>query len=52
MDVESYREAKKKFLSGDYSAEETFRQNNCVLEYAYCKLLAGDFQSAQIEFEK
>lgn len=52
MIVNSYKEAKEKFLSGDYSVSEFFRQNNFILEYAYCKLLLGDAKSAKIEFSR
>lgn len=47
-----YKEAKEKFLNGDYSASEFFLQNDYVLEYAYCKLLSGDAQGAKTEFVK
>lgn len=53
MNSESYKDAKNKFLSGDFfSAENFFLQNNFVLEYAYCKLLSGDLESAKAEFSK
>lgn len=52
MTVDSYKEAKEKFLSGDYSNSEFFLQNNFILEYAYCKLLSGDAQGAKKEFAK
>lgn len=52
MNVDSYRDAKNRFLSGDFSAEIFFEQNNCVLEYAYCKLLSGDIEAAKSEFVK
>jgi len=52
MTVDSYKEAKEKFLSGDYSNSEFFLQNNFILEYAYCKLLSGDTQGAKKEFAK
>lgn len=52
MSVNSYNEAKEKFLSGDYSGLEFFNQNGYVLECAYCKLLSGDAQGAKLEFEK
>lgn len=52
MQVDSYKEAKEKFLSGDYSCSEFFLQNNSILEYAYCKLLSGDIQSAKAAFAK
>jgi hypothetical protein len=50
--LDSYDEAKEKFLSGDYSVSEFFNQNGYVLEYAYCKLLSGDAQGAKVEFAK
>lgn len=52
MNVDSYRDAKNRFLSGDFSAESFFEQNNCILEYAYCKLLSGDTETAKSEFAK
>lgn len=52
MSVESYLQAKEEFLSGDYSVEDFFKQNNFVLEYAYCKLLEGNLQEAKAEFLK
>ena len=52
MIVESYRDAKNKFLSGDFSVESFFNQNNYILEYAYCKLLSGDIKTADAEFSK
>lgn len=52
MTIESYQDAKKKFLLGDYSVEIFFNQNNYILEYAYCKLLSGDSQKAKFEFAK
>lgn len=52
MSVESYKDAKNKFLSKDFSVESFFKQNNYMLEYAYCKLLSGDMQTAKYEFIK
>lgn len=52
MQVDSYQEAKDRFLCGDYSGFEFFNQNGFVLEGAYCKLLSGDAKSAKEEFEK
>lgn len=52
MTIDSYKEAKEKFLSGDYSILGFFEQNGNVLEYAYCKLLSGDAQGAKVEFNK
>ena len=44
MVLESYLEAKNKFLIGDFTeAEKFFEQNNFILEYGYCKFLSGDF---------
>lgn len=52
MCVSSYIEAKNKFLSCDYSsAEKFFNENSYALELGYCKLLAGDVQSAKIIFK-
>ena len=52
MTIESYNEAKKLFLSGDYtSAESFFEQHDCLVEYGYCKLLAGDFGVAKSIFK-
>lgn len=50
--MESYSEAKSRFLSGDYSVENFFKQNSFDLEYAYCKLLQGDAQTAATYFRK
>lgn len=50
--MESYLDAKNRFLSGDYSAENFFKQNNCLLEYAYCRLLLGDIKTANEVFLK
>lgn len=52
MGVDSYSEAKEKFLSGDYSVSQFFLQNGFFLEGAYCKLLSGDAQGAKQEFIK
>ena len=52
MTINAYKEAKEKFLKGDYSVSEFFNQNGHVLEYAYCKLLSGDAQGAKVEFVK
>ncbi len=52
MNITSYKEAKDLFLSMDYSIEDYFKTNNYVLEYAYCKLLKGDAETAKNEFLK
>lgn len=52
MKTNSYLEAKSKFLSGDLSVEDFFKQENFLLEYGYCKLLAGDIQNAKVIFSK
>ena len=52
MNVASYKDAKNLFLSGDYSVEDYFEKNNLLLEYAYCKLLSGDLDSAEEELKK
>ena len=52
MIVKSYQDAKNKFLSGDFSGEEFFKQNDFALEYAYCRLLLGDAESAKAYFIK
>lgn len=52
MNIESYNDAKNRFLSGDFSVEKFFKQNNYVLEYAYCRLLSGDSKTAKAEFAK
>jgi len=52
MTIDSYKEAKEKFLSGDYSCSDFFLQNDLILEYAYCKLLSGEAQTAKTEFAK
>lgn len=51
MTPESYQIAKNKFLSGDYSVGEFFKQNNLLLEYAYCELLTGNLEEAKKTFE-
>lgn len=46
-------DAKNKFLQGDFvSAEKMFKQSGQVLEYAYCRLFAGDLKEAEFEFSK
>lgn len=50
MNLESYKDAKNSFLSGDYSVENFFEQNNFVLEFAYCKLLSGNLEIAKKGF--
>lgn len=52
MNLSLYNDAKKKFLSGDYSVKQFFQQNNFVLESGYCSLLSGDLESANLEFSK
>lgn len=52
MNIESYDDAKKLFLLGDYSVETFFKQNCFSLEYAYCKLLSGNIETAEVEFDK
>lgn len=52
MSVESYQDAKNRFLSGDYSVEDYFKQNNFMLEYAYCRLLLGDVKESKSIFFK
>lgn len=52
MNVNSYEDAKIRLILGDFSVEDFFIQNNYVLEYAYCKLLSGDFKTAKEEFLK
>lgn len=47
-----YDVAKNKMLEGDYSVTDYFRQNNYILEYAYCKFLSGDLNSAKTEFSR
>lgn len=51
MVEQSYIDAKSKFFEGDFlTAENYFKQHNCVLEYAYCKLLEGDADNAKAAF--
>ena len=52
MDVKSYQDAKNLFLSGDLDSnlENFFEQNNFMLEFAYCKLLSGDLETAEKTF--
>lgn len=52
MNAESYQQAKDSILSGDYSVKDFFKQNEYVLEYAYCQLCLGDAESAKSEFKK
>lgn len=52
MNSDSYHDFIDRFLSGDYSVQEFFKQNNFILEYAYCKLLSGDSKTAAEEFLK
>ena len=52
MNVESYQEAKNKFLSGDFDcAEAFFEQNKFLLELGYCKLLSGELDQAKKAFK-
>lgn len=48
----AYQEAKEKFLSGDFTSEVFFEQNDLILEEGYCKLFSGDVTSAQKLFLK
>jgi len=52
MIVKSYQEALDKFLSGDFSGEDFFKQNDFALEYGYCRLLSGDAEGAKSSFLK
>lgn len=52
MIVKSYQEAIDKFLSGDFSGEDFFKQNDFALEYGYCRLLSGDAEGAKSSFLK
>lgn len=52
MNVESYKDAKDKFLSGDFSVEKIFQQNEYFLECGYCRLLLGDANGAKSAFTK
>lgn len=47
MDLETYKKNKHQFLSGDYSVESYFMQNNLLLEYSYLKLLQGEVDVAE-----
>ena len=47
MNIDSYKLAKDKLISGDYSVENYFKQNNFILEYGYCKLLQGEISEAE-----
>lgn len=51
MIIESYQDAKDKFLSGDYSCESFFEENNFTLELGYCKLLSGNLDEAKKIFD-
>jgi len=50
MIVKSYKEAKNKFLTGDFSGEDFFLKNGFMVEYAYCRLLSGDAEGARLAF--
>lgn len=52
MILESYQDAKNKFLSGDFSDEKFFFQNDFLLEFGYCRLLDGDVKMAKEAFGK
>lgn len=52
MIAEAYRDAKKRFLKGDYSVSTFFKGNGFFLEYAYCCLLKGDVEEARKSFLK
>ena len=52
MIVESYDEAKTKILFGDYSVIDYFKQNNFLLEYAYCRLLSGNVKESDAVFSQ
>ena len=52
MNVESYQDAKKLFLLGDYFVEDYFQQNDYLLEYGYCKLLKGEVGEAKPVFKE
>lgn len=47
-----YLTAKKNFLNGNYQVEDFFKNNNFILEYAYCKFLQGNIPQALTEFQK
>lgn len=50
MITESYKDARNKLLSCDFSCEAYFEENKLLLEYAYSKLLSGDLKSAKKNF--
>lgn len=53
MITESYLEAKKRFLIGEYAeAAEYFKQHGYLLELGYCKLLSADLQNAKEIFQQ
>ena len=52
MNPESYQDAKKKFLLGDFSLGNFFNKNGFILEYGYCSLLSGDVELADSVFAK
>ena len=52
MNLSSYKDAKTTLISGDYSVENYFIQNNFVLEYGYCRLLSGDTKTALNSFNE
>lgn len=52
MQICSYQEAKDRFLSGDVSVKDFFKQNGFMLEYGYCLLLCGDSSGAKEIFSK
>ncbi len=51
MIVESYEDAKKQFLSVDFSCESYFEKNVYILEFGYCKFLQGDIDEAKKIFK-
>lgn len=52
MCIISYNDAKNELISGNYSVENFFLQNNFILEYGYCKMMAGELKAAQNAFQE
>lgn len=52
MNSISYNEAKNHLISGNYSVENYFIQNNFILEYGYCQFMSGDISAASNAFSK
>ncbi len=47
-----YLTARKELLNGNYQVENFFKNNNFILEYAYCNFFQGNLPQALAEFQK